>query len=129
MRVLFDQGTPIAIAEFLVARHVVRTTREEGWERLVNGDLLQAAESAGFEVLLTTDNGFGYQQNLSGRKIAIVVLSRNKWRTRAASHPENRGGGRCGQVRELRRRRGAGLLVQPRGARRFPAESIASLRP
>lgn len=81
MRVLFDQGTPIAIAEFLVARHVVRTTREEGWERLVNGDLLQAAESAGFEVLLTTDNGFGYQQNLSGRKIAIVVLSRNKWRT------------------------------------------------
>jgi hypothetical protein len=46
----------------------------------VNGDLLHVAEEAGFEVLLTTDNGLAYQQNLKGRKIAIVVLSRNKWR-------------------------------------------------
>ena len=79
MRVLFDQGTPVKIATFL-ANHTVRTTRQEGWERLANGDLLQAAEDAGFEVLLSTDNGIGYQQNLKGRKIAIVVLSRNRWR-------------------------------------------------
>lgn len=79
MRVLFDQGTPVEIAKFLV-NHTVRTTRQEGWETLENGDLIRAAEDAGFELLLSTDNGFGYQQNLKGRKLAIVVLSRNRWR-------------------------------------------------
>jgi len=79
MRVLFDQGTPVAIAEFLT-RHVVRTTRQEGWATLVNGDLLRAAEEGGFEVQLTTDNSLSYQQNQKGRRIAIVVLSRNRWR-------------------------------------------------
>ena len=79
MRVLFDQGTPTAIADFL-SGHTVRTTKQEGWEVLSNGDLLKAAEEAGFEVLLTTDNNLAYQQNLEAREIAIVVLSRNRWR-------------------------------------------------
>jgi hypothetical protein len=79
MRVLFDQGTPVAIAEFLKG-HKVRTTRQEGWARLANGELLRAAEDAGFELLLTTDNNLEYQQNLKSRKIAIVVLTRNRWR-------------------------------------------------
>lgn len=43
--------------------------------------MIRAAEQAGFEVLLTTDNGLGYQQNLNQRKIAIAVLSRNRWRS------------------------------------------------
>lgn len=47
---------------------------------LSNGDLLRVAEEAGFDVLLTTDNNIAYQQNLKTRKIAIVVLSRNRWR-------------------------------------------------
>ena len=55
--------------------------REEGWATLSNGELIRAAEQAGFEVLLTTDNGLGYQQNLNQRKIAIAVLSRNRWRS------------------------------------------------
>jgi hypothetical protein len=80
MRILFDQGTPVEIATFL-PNHTVRTTRQEGWATLANGDLLRAAEDAGFDVLLSTDNGLGYQQNLKARKIAIVVLSRNRWRT------------------------------------------------
>jgi hypothetical protein len=46
----------------------------------VNGELLSVAEEAGFDVLLTTDNNMAYQQNLTGRKIAIVVLSGNRWR-------------------------------------------------
>ena len=51
-----------------------------GWEQLNNGELLQAAEEAAFDVLLTTDQGIRYQQNLRGRKIAIVVLSgTTKW--------------------------------------------------
>jgi hypothetical protein len=46
-----------------------------GWDRLSNGDLLTAAEQAGFEVLLTTDQNIRYQQNFTGRKIAMVVLT------------------------------------------------------
>jgi hypothetical protein len=78
MRVLFDQGA-VPIAAYL-RDHTVRTTHQEGWATLVNGDLLRAAEDAGFDVLLTTDNSIAYQQNLKGRRIAIVVLSRNRWR-------------------------------------------------
>ena len=88
MRILFDQcafyscakGTPVPIRRFLTG-HTVRTTRQEGWATLTNGRLLRVAEDAGFDVLLTTDNSIAYQQNLKGRKIAIVVLSRNRWRT------------------------------------------------
>src|SRR5258707_1244462 len=79
MRILFDQGTPVAIRRSLIG-HTVRTTRQEGWATLTNGSLLRVAEEAGFELLLTTDNNIAYQQNLKSRKIAIVVLSRNRWR-------------------------------------------------
>jgi hypothetical protein len=48
--------------------------------RLNNGDLLSVAEEAAFELLLTTDHRIRYQQNLTGRKIAIVVLGGStKW--------------------------------------------------
>ncbi len=51
-----------------------------GWEQLSNGALLKAAENSGFELFLTTDQRIQYQQNLTGRKIAIVVLSgTTKW--------------------------------------------------
>jgi hypothetical protein len=79
MRVLFDQCTPVPIARFLT-EHTVRTTRQEKWDTLSNGDLLRVAEEAGFDVLLTTDTSLAYQQNLKGRRIAVVVLSRNRWR-------------------------------------------------
>jgi len=52
---------------------------ERGWDRLANGELIAAAESAGFDVLLTTDKNMRYQQNLSGRKIAFVVLGNQQW--------------------------------------------------
>ena len=47
---------------------------ERGWDNLLNGDLIAAVEAAGFEVLLTTDKNMRYQQNLTGRKIAFVVI-------------------------------------------------------
>ena len=78
MLVLFDQGTPVAIAKSL-SEHSIRTARQMGWERLTNGELLRMAEEQAFDVLLTTDNSIAYQQNLIGRKIAIVVLTRNRW--------------------------------------------------
>jgi hypothetical protein len=78
MLILFDQGTPVGIRNSLPG-HVVKTAREQGWSALLNGELLRAAEEAGFEVLLTTDKNLIYQQNLSARKIAIVVLGNSRW--------------------------------------------------
>jgi hypothetical protein len=73
MLVLFDHGTPRSIARFLVD-HTVIQAKARGWDRLSNGKLLQAAEEAKFDVLLTTDKNIRYQQNLEGRRLAIVVL-------------------------------------------------------
>jgi hypothetical protein len=78
MRVLFDQGTPAPLRIFLL-RHEVVTAFEMGWAELSNGKLLAAAEFAGFAVLLTTDKNLKYQQNLSTRKIAILVLPTTQW--------------------------------------------------
>jgi hypothetical protein len=78
MRVLFDQATPVPIRQFL-AGHTVSTAAYEGWDRLQNGELLNAAEASGFDVLLTTDKNMRYQQNLAGRKIAIIVLGKQQW--------------------------------------------------
>lgn len=47
---------------------------------MTNGELLNAAEQAEFDVLLTTDKNLRYQQNLDGRRIAIVVLGKGRWR-------------------------------------------------
>ena len=59
--------------------HSVRTAAQQGWDRLVNGDLLSIAEQAGFDLLLTTDKNMRYQQDLSNRKIAIIVLGQQQW--------------------------------------------------
>jgi len=53
MLVLFDQGTPVPIRPFLVG-HTVKTAAEQGWSTLSNGNLMNAAEGAGFEILVTT---------------------------------------------------------------------------
>ena len=78
MKVLFDQGTPVPLRRHL-ADHAVSTTFEEGWSELSNGQLLDAAERAGFELLVTTDGNLQYQQNLKERRIAIVVLRSTSW--------------------------------------------------
>ncbi|MFN0105527.1 MAG: hypothetical protein ACKV2U_26000 [Bryobacteraceae bacterium] len=73
MLILFDHGTPRSIARWLTS-HTVVEAFTKGWDRLVNGELLKAAENAGFDLLLTTDKNMKYQQNLKDRRIAIVVL-------------------------------------------------------
>ena len=78
MLVLFDQSIPVPIRAFLTG-HTVRTAAEQGWSTLSNGNLLNAAEDAGFEVLVTADKNFSHQQNLLRRKIAIVVLGNQQW--------------------------------------------------
>ena len=79
MRILFDNGTPRGVASGLVG-HTVEEARSRGWDTLRNGELLDAAEAAGFELFLTTDRNIRYQQNLASRKIAIVVLGKGRWR-------------------------------------------------
>ena len=78
MLIIFDQATPVPIRPFLEG-HTVRTAAQQGWDKLSNGDLLTAAEEAGFDVLPTADKNMRHQQNLAGRKIAIVVLGQQQW--------------------------------------------------
>ena len=77
MRVLFDQGTPAPLRHAL-ATHEVSTAFELGWSNLANGDLLREAEGR-FEVFVTTDQNLRYQQNLGGRRLAILVLPTTNW--------------------------------------------------
>jgi hypothetical protein len=78
MLVLFDHSTPAPLRYALKA-HVVVEAIERGWERLGNGALLDAAEAAAFEILVTADKNIRYQQSLAGRKIAVVVLGNAQW--------------------------------------------------
>ena len=77
MKILFDQGTPAPLRRMLTG-HEVSPAFEMGWERLRNGELLASAE-AGFDLLITADKNLRYQQNLSGRRLAILVLPTTSW--------------------------------------------------
>ena len=74
MLILFDHGAPKGLPRAL-SGHTVYTAQSKGWDTLSNGALLDAAEEAGFELLLTTDRRIRYQQNLQVRRIALVVLA------------------------------------------------------
>ncbi len=67
MRILFDQGTPLPLRDSLTG-HAVATAYELGWSTLGNGELLDAAERAGYDLFITTDQNLRYQQNLSAGK-------------------------------------------------------------
>jgi hypothetical protein len=77
VKILFDQGTPAPLRAAL-SIHVVITAFERGWSNLGNGDLIREAERE-FDVLVTTDKNLEYQQNLKGRKLAILVLPTTSW--------------------------------------------------
>ena len=77
MRILFDQGTPLPLREHLTS-HSVATAFELGWSDLQNGELLAEAETR-FDLFITTDQQLRYQQNLAGRKLAILVLLTTSW--------------------------------------------------
>jgi predicted nuclease of predicted toxin-antitoxin system len=78
MKLIFDQGVPHLLRRFLV-NHFVDTSAELGWSTSQNGDLLEAAEKAGYDALITTDQNLRYQQNLTGQSLAIVVLRSTSW--------------------------------------------------
>jgi len=78
MKIFFDQGTPAPLRTRLVG-HDVETAHERGWSKVKNGALLDSAEQAGFQIFVTTDQGIRYQQNLTERRIAIVVILTTSW--------------------------------------------------
>ena len=75
LRILFDKNVPVGVRRFLPIKHEVHTVVEMQWpDQLENGELLQVAEQSGFDVMVTSDQNIRYQQNLTGRKLALVVL-------------------------------------------------------
>ncbi len=107
MRLLLDHNLPAPLRR-LILGHDTAFADEWGWSELTNGDLLAAAETAGFDVLLTADRNLRHQQNLSGRRIGLLVLSTNHWPTIRDNAPqvlaavEGAGRGRYVEVELLR---------------------------
>ena len=84
MKILLDECVPWPM-HTLLANHECTTAQQRGWTSIKNGELLRLVE-AEFDVFITTDQNLRYQQNLSGRRIAILALSTNNLRRiRAAS--------------------------------------------
>lgn len=54
--------------------HEVAHVIPSGWRHVTNGKLLSLAEQHGFEVLLSKDSSMPYQQNMSGRRIALLIV-------------------------------------------------------
>jgi predicted nuclease of predicted toxin-antitoxin system len=74
MRVLLDECAPRQLKTFLTTHgYDCDTVQEMGWSGISNGELLTLAE-ASFDVLVTIDKGIQHQQNVTGRKIAIVIV-------------------------------------------------------
>ena len=77
MKILFDECVPQPLRTLLVGLDI-RTAQEMGWGRVKNGELLKLAEGV-FDAFVTADQSLKYQQNLLGRRLAILVLSTNRW--------------------------------------------------
>src|ERR1051326_8982825 len=76
MKILLDVCTPVQV-RLALAGHDVKTATKMGWGALENGALLRAAETERFELFIICDKNLRYQQNLSGRRIAILELWTN----------------------------------------------------
>jgi predicted nuclease of predicted toxin-antitoxin system len=79
VKVLVDECVPLKLVR-LLSGHEFATALEKGWGSFKNGRLLALAEPD-FDLFLTCDRNIRYQQNLKGRKIAILMLSTNHWPT------------------------------------------------
>jgi hypothetical protein len=73
MKILIDECVDQRLRMLFVGCDC-QTAVYAGLSGLKNGALLAAAESQGFQVILTTDQGIPFQQNLGARTIAVIVL-------------------------------------------------------
>jgi predicted nuclease of predicted toxin-antitoxin system len=78
---VLDHNLPHKLRTSLGAlgKHEIATTSYMGWGELKNGELLRMAEDNEIDVLVTGDRSLIYEQNLTGRRLAIVALSTNNW--------------------------------------------------
>lgn len=79
MKIILDESVPQKLRMLIEGGHAVVTTWYQGWSGLKNGALLNAAEEAGFDLFITADQEMSYQQNLTDRKMALLVLRTNNW--------------------------------------------------
>lgn len=81
MKVLLDHNLPHKLRSELVtlSQHDIATASYMGWRALRNGELLRAAEHNGFDVFVTGDQTLVYEQNLTGRRLAILALTATNW--------------------------------------------------
>jgi|SRR6185437_5154706 len=75
MKILLDECVPWPMSN-LLSNHACSSVQELGWGGIKNGDLLRRAEDE-FDLFITSDQNIRYQQNLAGRRIAILELSTN----------------------------------------------------
>jgi len=75
VKVLIDECLPRYLKRALTG-HEIQTVQEAGWSGIKNGELLTLAES-NFAVFVTADQNLRYQQNLTGRTIAIIEVPTN----------------------------------------------------
>jgi hypothetical protein len=76
MKILLDECTPHIVKKRLPHRDI-STVQAMDWAGIKNGRLLRLAEPL-FDVFITTDKNLRYQQNLSGRGLAFIVLPTNQ---------------------------------------------------
>jgi len=88
VKIILDESVPQKLRLLIGDGHSVITTSFQGWSGLKNGALLSAAEAAEFDLFITADQALSYQQNMKGRKIALLVLSTNNWSVVKAHVPE-----------------------------------------
>jgi hypothetical protein len=97
VKVLFDECMPQPLRK-LLPEFEIRTAQEEGWGRVKNRELLRRAEGV-FDAFVTSDQNLKYQQNLSGRNLAFLVLSTNRWpQVRARLKKSGKQSATCGRV-------------------------------
>ena len=87
MKILLDENLDHRLRQRL-GTHEVFTASYMGWDGLKNGKLLEAAELGGFELLITGDQSLAYEQNLLGRRLAVIALSSIEWRILVGHLPQ-----------------------------------------
>jgi predicted nuclease of predicted toxin-antitoxin system len=73
MRILIDECIDQRLRNYF-PEHDCQTARHAGFGGLKNGELLKAAETAKFDVLITVDRGMEFQQDLNRRNIAVIIF-------------------------------------------------------
>ena len=77
MRILLDNNVP-RLLRINLPNHQVETAFQHNWRTLTNGELLDRAESHAYQMLITADQRIPYQQNLSRRSIAVLIITSNE---------------------------------------------------